>query len=642
MFRIVVFTLLILCSSIAGNAQSITVSGFTGSCANANGTYNKVSNYWTRIVGTSQWYIDGFPGGWNIRPNSGPNLASSTATTSSPPCSGWTSSCGTPVLTGGCQSVSTACNITLISGPASQTVCVGQPITPLVFSTVGGNNASQGSNFPPGVSYSYNSTNGNITISGTPTSIPTSPAYNPNQSVAVVGGTCTGNPAGLANFVINLNPRPSISISSSTDVPNCNPGAAGSATVSASGGTGTLTYNWTPSGGTATTATGLAAGTYTCTVTDGNGCTNATTVTISPPPSVSASISSQTNPACPGGTGTATVTASGTGALSYNWSPSGGTNATASGLAAGIYTCTVTDANNCTAATTATIVVTTQNAVTTINTNGASGNEANVTPTYATGIMGTPLVRGPGINPSSLANAFSSNGFSTSANSIASAVAAGDYLSMSVNASPGYELDLQSLDLKFRSSGTGPDNYAIQYQVNSGPFIDILSSTFVPSSNGVNLPSVPLCTIPALQNLLNNSTITIRIVLWGASSGGGTFAIGRSLNATDNGLVVNGELTVLPPCFTLTSSAASANQVLCVGQTMIPITYSVHSSVAAVGLSPTFILAGVNGSYAAGSPGTATINGTPTATTSSTTHAPNCSRWDSHMFSHNGSHLVYN
>ncbi|KAF2325774.1 SprB repeat-containing protein, partial [Flavobacterium daemonense] len=47
--------------------------------------------------------------------------------------------------------------------------------------------------------------------------------------------------------------------------------------------------------------------------------------------------------------GSATVgVTGGTGAYSYSWSPSGGTSATAIGLAAGKYTVTITDANLCT------------------------------------------------------------------------------------------------------------------------------------------------------------------------------------------------------------------------------------------------------------------------------------------------------
>ena len=139
------------------------------------------------------------------------------------------------------------------------------------------------------------------------------------------------------------------SVSSQTNV-SCNGATNGAATIMASGGTPSYTYSWAPSGGTAATATGLAAGSYTCTITDANACTKTQTVTLTQPTALVSSISSQTNVACSGGTnGAATIMASGgTPAYSYSWAPSGGTAATATGLAAGSYTCTITDANTCT------------------------------------------------------------------------------------------------------------------------------------------------------------------------------------------------------------------------------------------------------------------------------------------------------
>ncbi|KIA95264.1 hypothetical protein OA88_21905, partial [Flavobacterium sp. JRM] len=121
-----------------------------------------------------------------------------------------------------------------------------------------------------------------------------------------------------------------------------------SATVTATGGAGSYTYSWSPSGGTAATASGLTAGTYTVTVTDENGCFKDQSFTIIEPTAITTS-GTHTNVSCNGqADGTATVTASGgSGALSYTWSPSGGTAATATGLTAGTYTVTVTDENGC-------------------------------------------------------------------------------------------------------------------------------------------------------------------------------------------------------------------------------------------------------------------------------------------------------
>ncbi|MNX41787.1 hypothetical protein D3C86_721950 [compost metagenome] len=129
---------------------------------------------------------------------------------------------------------------------------------------------------------------------------------------------------------------------------SCNGSANGTASVTPSGGTAPYTYSWSPSGGTAATATGLTAGAYTVTITDANGCTATRNYTITQPSAISAT-SSQINVSNAGGAnGSATVSVTGgTGTYTYSWSPSGGTAATASGLTAGTYTCTITDANLC-------------------------------------------------------------------------------------------------------------------------------------------------------------------------------------------------------------------------------------------------------------------------------------------------------
>ncbi|WP_329804352.1 T9SS type A sorting domain-containing protein, partial [Flavobacterium facile] len=131
---------------------------------------------------------------------------------------------------------------------------------------------------------------------------------------------------------------------------SCNGGSNGSASVTPSGGTPGYTYSWSPSGGTAATATGLSAGTYTVTVTDANSCTTFVDFTITEPTVLALTAAAQTNVSCNGGlNGSASVTPSGgAGGYTYSWSPSGGTAATATGLSAGTYTVTVTDANSCT------------------------------------------------------------------------------------------------------------------------------------------------------------------------------------------------------------------------------------------------------------------------------------------------------
>ena len=151
---------------------------------------------------------------------------------------------------------------------------------------------------------------------------------------------------------------------------SCNGSTDGTITVTASGGTSPLSY--TLSGGTLVSAvtngtgvfSGLGAGTYHFSVTDANNCTAAEDdVTITEPAAITAGglVTSDYNGSqvsCNGSTdGTITVTASGgTSPLSYTLS--GGTLVSAvtngtgvfSGLGAGTYHFSVTDANNCTAA----------------------------------------------------------------------------------------------------------------------------------------------------------------------------------------------------------------------------------------------------------------------------------------------------
>ena len=71
--------------------------------------------------------------------------------------------------------------------------------------------------------------------------------------------------------------------------------------------------------------------------------------TLTEPTAINTAVGSHTNVSCNGGSnGSATVSPTGgTPGYTYSWAPSGGTAATASGLAAGTYTVTVTDANGC-------------------------------------------------------------------------------------------------------------------------------------------------------------------------------------------------------------------------------------------------------------------------------------------------------
>jgi hypothetical protein len=90
----------------------------------------------------------------------------------------------------------------------------------------------------------------------------------------------------------------------------------------------------------------VASGVQTFTVTDANGCNAQTTVTITEPAPLVAT-SSATDELL-GADGTATVNVSGgTAPYTYSWTPGGESTSSISGLVAGLYMVTVTDANGC-------------------------------------------------------------------------------------------------------------------------------------------------------------------------------------------------------------------------------------------------------------------------------------------------------
>ncbi len=149
--------------------------------------------------------------------------------------------------------------------------------------------------------------------------------------------------------------QPSAPLSSSLSVTDvlCHGNTTGAVNVTVTGGTSPYNYLWN-NGTTSQDLTGIGAGTYSVTVTDGNGCTSAlnSIAVTQPTASLNSSLSSSTNVACYGGVnGAITLNVNGgTTPYSFLWS-NGATTQNITGLAAGIYSVTVTDANACTSRT---------------------------------------------------------------------------------------------------------------------------------------------------------------------------------------------------------------------------------------------------------------------------------------------------
>ncbi|MBW6498493.1 MAG: gliding motility-associated C-terminal domain-containing protein [Bacteroidales bacterium] len=194
------------------------------------------------------------------------------------------------------------------------------------------------------------------------------------QTLQWFAGTCGGTPIGQGNnlvipypettttyyvlwetddcgqsdcvsVTVNVTEPPEISIIS-TPI-SCAGDDDATATVIITGGTPPYSILWS-TGATSATIENLGPGTYTVTVTDDAGCIVSEDVTIIEPDAIVLSFSDVVNPVCSGEeNGQATVVVSGgTPPFSYLWS-NGQTTATATGLAAGNYQVTVTDAAGC-------------------------------------------------------------------------------------------------------------------------------------------------------------------------------------------------------------------------------------------------------------------------------------------------------
>ncbi|SFO02238.1 Por secretion system C-terminal sorting domain-containing protein [Paenimyroides ummariense] len=230
---------------------------------------------------------------------------------------------------------------------ATQTVTITQPAA-LVASPASQTNVSCNGGSNGSAAVAVTGGTGSYTYSWAPSGGTAAAATGLAAGTYTVTVTDANGCEATQNFTITQPTALAASADTQTNV-SCNSGSNGSASVAVTGGTGTYTYSWSPSGGTAATATGLAAGTYTVTVTDANGCEATQSFIITQPTALTATADTQTNVFCNGGSnGSASVAvAGGTGTYTYSWSPSGGTAAAATGLIAGTYTVTVTDANGC-------------------------------------------------------------------------------------------------------------------------------------------------------------------------------------------------------------------------------------------------------------------------------------------------------
>ena len=376
----------------------------------------------------------------------------------------------------------------------------------------------------------YGGNNGSISTFSAGGSVPYTYVWSNGASTAslssLVAGvytlTVTDSKGCVSNLtqIISEPPIISNSISAFNNV-SCNGGTDGTLQINTSGGNPGYTYQWSPNVSTTFSATNLIAGLYVITVTDQSGCKKNFSTTITQPVVLSNTVS-VSNVTCSGGSN-GSITASplgGTAPYSYQWLPIGGNASTASGLIAGNYSVTITDANGC-------------------------AKQSNAT------------VSAPAVIALTMTSSASACGASTGSASVVALGGAGSY-SYSWSPISGNAATLNTITSgAYQVNVTDGNGCSTQASVNvaslGGPTVSIIASTNVSCFGGSN----------GSATVSVSSGIAPYSYIWIPSGGNGSVASNLaagsySVNVADvNGCVSSANIVIAQPT-ALTSSVVTA------------------------------------------------------------------------------------
>jgi len=254
----------------------------------------------------------------------------------------WTTGSTTDSATGLCKGTYTVTVTDANNCTATQKITI-VPVVKIIITSSGSNVTCNGScdgqataNASGGTSpYVYSWTNGETTATDTALC-----AGNYTVTVTDAAG-CTNT-----DSVTLAQPPPIKDTTTQTNV-SCSGACVGVATDSAYGGTPPYKYLWS-TGATTSSINGLCVGTYIVTITDANGCTHVDSVVITQQNTIQAN-PTVTNATCGSSDGAINLAPTGgSGVYTYLWAPGGQTTQNISGIPAGTYTVTITDALGCT------------------------------------------------------------------------------------------------------------------------------------------------------------------------------------------------------------------------------------------------------------------------------------------------------
>jgi DNA/RNA endonuclease G (NUC1) len=211
------------------------------------------------------------------------------------------------------------------------------------------------------------------------------------------------------------------------------------------------------------------------------------------------------------------------------------------------------------------------------------------------------LKRGGGVTTTGTAAAgtWGGTGFDGAA-TLADAIARDDHISFTVT--PAAPLSFTQFPAhNLRRSSTGPSTAQWQYCIGSGPFVSLGSTISLSgtTSSGNSQPAIDLSTVSDLQVVPSGTIVTFRLVLYGATSSGGTFYIN---NISGDDLALNGTFATTGPATPVITvsgpSTATAfqsftyqiqanNSPTSYGATGLPVGLSINTSTGLISGAPT-------------------------------------------------------
>lgn len=199
----------------------------------------------------------------------------------------------------------------------------------------------------------YGSTDGAIDLSISGGSSPYTMKWSTGQATEDISGLQVGpydvavvDAKGCKSYLVSVINQPSRLVLQNTVNPSTCQGSDGQIVVTATGGTPSYTYSWFDGAKTASKI-GLAAGVFDVTATDSKGCSASATISIGEIGAPYITSDSVENEQCGSNNGAVYITAlSVSGITSYKWS-NGSIQADLTGVSAGKYSVSVSDANGC-------------------------------------------------------------------------------------------------------------------------------------------------------------------------------------------------------------------------------------------------------------------------------------------------------